>query len=153
MNISALQKDDTCPILDLGQEVDHSERVLVNLKGEELQVLKSVASGRINGRQCLIESFVDITEQKKAEQEREKLIADLQQAIDEIKTLSGIIPICASCKKIRDDKGYWNQVETYVASHSKAQFSHGMCPECSDTLYGDEPWYEKSRDSIFGKRK
>ena len=66
---------------------------------------------------------------------------NLQKALEEIKTLKGIIPICANCKKIRDDKGYWNQLETYLESHSDALFSHGICPECKNKLYGKEKWY------------
>jgi len=59
----------------------------------------------------------------------------------EVRTLRKFLPICANCKKIRDDKGYWNQIEVYIQKHSEASFSHGMCPECSDGLYGDEDWY------------
>jgi len=76
-------------------------------------------------------------ERKKAEEEREKLIGDLQKAPSEIKKLSGFLPICASCKKIRDDKEYWNQVEVYIRDHSEAEFSHGICPDCQKKLYGD----------------
>ena len=54
-----------------------------------------------------------------------------------MKTLSGLLPICSGCKKIRDDRGYWQQVEVYVARHSEAEFSHGVCPECSERLYGE----------------
>ncbi len=77
----------------------------------------------------------DISERRRVEQERETLISELQQALSEIKTLSGLLPICASCKKIRDDKGYWNQIESYIVTHSDAQFSHGLCPECAQKLY------------------
>jgi hypothetical protein len=59
----------------------------------------------------------------------------LEIAIDEIKTLSDLLPICSSCKKIRDDKGYWNQIESYIASHTNAKFSHGICPDCAKRLY------------------
>jgi CheY-like chemotaxis protein len=73
----------------------------------------------------------------------EKTNAELTQALANIKTLSGLVPICAGCKNIRDDRGYWNQVETYVAQHSNAKFSHGICPECARKLYpefaGDYP--------------
>ena len=62
-------------------------------------------------------------------------VAELSQAIDQIKTLRGIIPICASCKKIRNDAGYWQQVEVYVHKHTGADFTHGICPECMKTLY------------------
>ncbi len=64
-------------------------------------------------------------------------IEELHKAFDDIKTLRGIIPICANCKKIRDDKGYWSQVEVYVRKHSEAEFSHGLCPECAKKLYPD----------------
>lgn len=70
---------------------------------------------------------------------------NLQEALAEIKTLSGLLPICSKCKKIRDDKGYWNQIETYIKKHSQAEFSHGICPECSDELYGNKDWYKKMK--------
>ncbi len=61
----------------------------------------------------------------------------LQKAFDELKTLRGIVPICASCKKIRDDKGFWNQVEDYIRDHTEAEFTHGLCPDCANKLYPD----------------
>lgn len=85
--------------------------------------------------------MIDITERKKAEAQKEKLIKELQESLATVKTLRGLIPICSHCKNIRDDKGYWNQIEGYIQKHSDAQFSHGMCPECSDELYGKEDWY------------
>lgn len=88
----------------------------------------------------------DINDRKKAERDKEHLIVQLQNAITEIKILKGIIPICAGCKKIRDDKGYWNLLENYIEAHSDAAFSHGMCPECSDKAYGNEPWYIKMKE-------
>jgi PAS domain S-box-containing protein len=72
----------------------------------------------------------DISERKAAEQERELLIIQLQDALANIKTLKGLLPMCAWCKKIRDDKGYWKRVETYIREHSDASFTHGICPEC-----------------------
>lgn len=77
----------------------------------------------------------DITERKRAEEEREKLIVQLQQALAQVKQLSGFLPICASCKKIRDDQGYWRQVEEYIREHSEAEFSHSICPDCAKRLY------------------
>ncbi|MFH0998812.1 MAG: PAS domain S-box protein [Pseudomonadota bacterium] len=77
----------------------------------------------------------DITERKKKEDDMKELISQLQKAIEEIKTLKGIVPICANCKKIRDDKGYWEQVESYVSKHTEAQFSHSICPECLKEHY------------------
>ena len=77
----------------------------------------------------------EVENRKKAEAEKETLIDELKSALDEIKTLKGIIPICSHCKKIRDDKGYWNQLEKFIHDHSDAQFSHGICPECLDKHY------------------
>lgn len=68
---------------------------------------------------------------------------DLQATQDEVKTLRGIIPICSSCKKIRDDEGIWNQIETYIRSHSEAEFTHGICPDCRDKLYPELPKRDK----------
>ncbi len=64
-------------------------------------------------------------------------VHQLQNTLEHVKMLRGIIPICANCKKIRDDKGYWNQVEVYIRDHSDAEFSHGICPECVQKLYPD----------------
>jgi PAS domain S-box-containing protein len=79
----------------------------------------------------------DITKEKIALVEKENLIAKLEKALSEVKMLSGMLPICASCKRIRDDKGYWNQIESYIKAHSEADFTHGMCPECAKKLYPD----------------
>jgi PAS domain-containing protein len=80
---------------------------------------------------------LEILEREKAEQELEKLVVELQQALAKVKTLSGLLPICASCKKIRDDQGYWTQVEVYVRDHSHAEFTHSICPDCAKRLYPD----------------
>jgi PAS domain S-box-containing protein len=77
----------------------------------------------------------DISERKQHEKERDGLIDRLQKSLNKVRKLSGLLPICASCKKIRDDKGYWNQIEGYIRDHSEAEFSHGICPECSKKLY------------------
>lgn len=72
--------------------------------------------------------------------------AALINANEEVSKLQGILPICARCKKIRDDKGYWYQVESYIESHSDAKFSHGLCEECTDRLYGSEEWYPSKEE-------
>ena len=73
---------------------------------------------------------------KQVEEERGRLIQTLQGALAKIKRLRGMLPMCASCKKIRDDKGYWNQLEAYIEEHSEAEFTHGFCPDCMKKLYG-----------------
>ncbi len=87
----------------------------------------------------------DITDRKLAEEERDKLIVELQEALAKVRHLSGLLPICASCKKIRNDEGFWEQVETYISEHSEALFSHAICPECGKKLY---PEYY---DNVWGK--
>ena len=74
---------------------------------------------------------------KQAAEDQERLIAELKDALAQIKTISGLIPICAGCKKIRDDEGFWQQLESYLSRHSDAIFSHGLCPECVKRLYPD----------------
>jgi PAS domain S-box-containing protein len=82
-------------------------------------------------------AVLDVTDHHQAEAERERLIQELQMALARVKMLSGLLPICANCKKIRNDQGYWKQVETYISSHSEATFTHGICPECRHELYPD----------------
>jgi len=79
--------------------------------------------------------YKDISAQKKAEDEREKVISDLQKALAEVETLSGMIPMCSHCKKVRDDEGFWDQVEDYIAKRSNVDFSHGICPDCLKKYY------------------
>ena len=87
--------------------------------------------------------FFNITARKRTEEEREKLIHELQNALAEIKTLSGLLPICSHCKKICDDKGCWNQIESYIHKHSDTEFSHGICPECAKKYYPDYNLYDE----------
>ena len=82
-------------------------------------------------------------ERKRVQVEKDNLIVELKQALSEVKTLSGMLPICSSCKKIRDDKGYWNRIESYIKSHSQVQFSHGICPDCAKKIY---PEFESKKD-------
>jgi hypothetical protein len=79
----------------------------------------------------------DITDRKRAEKEREKLIKKLEEALKEIKALRGILPLCSFCKKIKNDKGHWEQVDVYIHEHSQADVSHSVCPECMRKHYSD----------------
>jgi PAS domain S-box-containing protein len=90
-----------------------------------------------DGRRLIVSTGRDITERKQAEQVREGLISELRDSMAKIKTLRGLIPICANCKRIRDDSGFWNQIEQFVRTHSEAEFSHGICPDCMGRLYPD----------------
>jgi len=84
-----------------------------------------------------VTAFRDITSQKELELERSQLILAYEDALNNIKTLKGLVPICASCKKIRDDKGFWNQIEIFIQERTDAEFSHGICPDCAKRLYPD----------------
>jgi PAS domain S-box-containing protein len=128
-----------CPITDLGERFDNAEQTLLTAKGGAIPILKTVVSVTLAGRKHLLESFLDITDRKEAEEEQERLIQKLRQALAEVQTLSGLLPICASCKKIRDDQGYWQQIEEYIQEHSNAEFSHSVCPDCAKKLY-PEVW-------------
>ena len=81
-----------------------------------------------------------VTLERKIQQqyrEKDELIARLQEALDNVKKLSGLIPICSNCKKIRNDEGYWKQIEGYISEHSEARFSHGICPDCAKKIYSE----------------
>lgn len=92
-------------------------------------------------------SLRDVTKRKNEEKERQQLVSELKEALANVKRLSGLLPVCASCKKIRDDEGHWNQMETYIEKYSDALFSHGICPECADSLYKNSKWYQKRRQT------
>lgn len=88
----------------------------------------------------------DITAQKQAELDRMSLIDELRRALEEVEKLRGLLPICASCKRIRDDNGYWNEVEVYFSKHSNVNFSHALCPDCTERLY-PEMWKRMVADT------
>jgi len=114
--------------------VIHLQSIKPNTYTERDLRLAERVSNQIAGAIANAQLF---TEQMKAEEERKKLISRLQETLGKVRKLSGLLPICASCKKIRDDKGYWNQMEAYIRDHSEAEFSHGICPECFKKLYPD----------------
>jgi hypothetical protein len=87
----------------------------------------------LRGRMAELEASE--TERKRAEEERERLVLELQDALAKVKTLSGLLPICASCKKVRNEEGHWHQLERYIQEHSELVFSHTLCPECAEKLY------------------
>jgi hypothetical protein len=104
---------------------------------EKMQLLNDLQAEKkqVMGLNKLLER--DIEKRKLTEKDKERLILQLQKALSEVKTLSGLIPICAQCKKVRDDKGYWNQIESYIHERSDADFSHSICPDCAKILYPD----------------
>lgn len=100
-----------------------------------MEKVSEIVQSRLKALNVELEQSVG--ELEKANTEKEALIHELRKTMKEVKTLQGIMPICANCKKIRNDSGYWEQVEKYIQDRSKAQFSHGLCPECARKLYPD----------------
>jgi FixJ family two-component response regulator len=100
---------------------------------DELEVRVRERTAELSGANAALKQ--EIEQRIRIQKEREDLIEELRRALAKVKTLSGLLPICASCKKIRDDGGYWNQIESYISKHSEAEFSHGLCPECAGRLY------------------
>ncbi len=132
----------------LGQGSNQLELTILGKDGSprycEINITLVIEHEQVTGIQGIAR---DVTDRKLAEQELEELIQRLQGALSSIKTLRGLIPICAWCKKIRDDSGYWKKVETYIEEHSDASFTAGICPECLKK--NDYPTYKE----IFGKKK
>ncbi len=120
------------PVLVLTGLADHDTGALAVQGGAQDYLFKGQVTGSL-----LVRSILYAIERKKMEVEREKLVRKLQEALAKVKLLSGFLPICCSCKKIRDDQGYWQQIEAYISHHSEAEFSHGLCEECSRKLYPD----------------
>jgi PAS domain S-box-containing protein len=117
------------------QAVDHVEMSLPRDHGRYIDVHLSPLLDRDGSTTGKVLVIHDLSERRRMELEREKLITELQTALGDIKTLRGLLPICSSCKKIRDDKGSWGGLERYIMDHSDAQFSHGICPDCMRKLY------------------
>ena len=119
-----------------GESIFHHETTFRRKDGNYINVLLTISpirdhSGLIIGTSCIAR---DITERERVRKEREKLIIELQEALAKVKALRGLLPICAWCKKIRDDKGYWQQIEAYIRDHSEADFSHCICPACAERV-------------------
>ena len=115
-----------------------SDYVVKDVDGGYLRLLPTVITK-------VLQQYALAEEKRKAEQEKERLIEKLQVAMAQVKKLSGLLPICAHCKKIRNDDGYWTQLESYISEHSDAQFSHGICPDCMEKYYSDLPDDDEDR--------
>jgi len=135
------------------KEYGRIHEVEIQVKAKDSAILDGLFSGEIiesQGKKYFLSVMINITERKRAEIEREKIVQELRQALAEVKTLRGIVPICANCKKIRDDRGFWEQVESYVTKHTEAEFSHSICPECMKKLY---PEFCKDEDFDTSKKE
>ena len=118
---------------------DHFETQHRRKDGTIIDLELSTNGAIYRGQKLIFCVCRDITERKQAETERERLILELQEALSRIKVLSGLLPTCSFCKKIRNDKGEWEQIETYIRDRSEADFSHSVCPECMEKRYPERP--------------
>jgi PAS domain S-box-containing protein len=120
-----------------GQRIERMEAERMRKDGSRLHVSMTISPVKNERGQVIGASIIarDITRRWQLERERENLINELQEALSKVKLLSGLLPICANCKKIRDTRGNWQPVEVYVHEHSLADFTHGICPECAHQLY------------------
>ena len=137
MMISYLEED----ILTEHREFNKEYRI-VNARDNETLWVHGIGHLKFDEDGSIYEMFgtiQDITEHK-------RLVTDLEEALNNVKLLSGLIPICSRCKDIRDDKGYWNQLEEYLDKHSQMSFSHSLCPKCAKELYGKEEWFNKMKE-------
>ncbi len=126
------QESDRSPYLILLTSKDKKEDIISGLEcGANDYLTKPFDVGELRARVDVGSRMLDLQETLNAK------VDELRRTLAEVKALRGILPICASCKKIRDDAGYWQQVEDYVHAHSEARFSHGVCPECMKELYPD----------------
>ncbi|MGO9414951.1 MAG: PAS domain S-box protein [Syntrophobacteraceae bacterium] len=116
-----------------GERIFHHEATYRSKDGHDIGVSLSISAIKDSAGNIIGVSTIarDISERERVRKEREKLIAELQEALVKVKALKGLLPICAWCKKIRNDQGYWQQIEAYIRDHSEADFSHGICPECA----------------------
>lgn len=143
-----------CPVIELIKTGVPSVKEHMHYAANGDKMFVEVSAYPVRDESGEIVSFIhiskDITERKRKEEERERLMLELQQSIAKVKTLSGLLPICASCKKIKDDQGYWSQIEAYIRDHSEAEFTHGVCPECAKKLYPeyyDKVWGREDKES------
>ncbi|HTA95495.1 MAG TPA: PAS domain S-box protein, partial [Verrucomicrobiae bacterium] len=120
-------------------QIDEGEWTFIRKNGSRFtsMLVVTALSDEIGNFTGFLGIFRDVSQRRQSEFEREKLVFELQEALAQVKTLSGLIPICAWCKNIRNDKGYWQNVEQYVRSRADVTFTHGICPDCTAKFHGD----------------
>jgi PAS domain S-box-containing protein len=112
-----------------------TELTLRRADGEPFRALVTDAAVVLADGAAILAFIQDVTERRRSEVDRERLIGELQRALADVKTLRGMLPICAHCKKIRDDQGYWNRIESFLREHSEAELTHGICPDCAEKYF------------------
>jgi len=131
---------EVCKIIKQDEKTSHIPIVFVTAISEAMDAARAFEIGAVD---YITKPFnpVTVKARVKTHIQLNNTMRNLEAALKDVKKLSGLLPICSNCKKIRDDNGYWSQIEAYIRDHSEADFSHGICPGCSDELYGKEDWY------------
>lgn len=143
INMPGLNGYEVCERLKADGGLREIPVIFISSLGETMDKVRAFGAGGVDyitkpfdfpEVETRIKTHLELRQQKRALTSR---VDELRQALDQIKTLRGILPICANCKKIRNDQGYWKQVETYISEHTDALFTHGICPDCAKKLYPD----------------
>jgi len=131
---------EVCKKIKQDEKTSHIPIIFVTAISEAMDAAKAFELGAVD---YITKPFnpVTVKARVKTHIQLNNTMRNLEAALKDVKKLSGLLPICSNCKKIRDDNGYWSQIEAYIRDHSEADFSHGICPGCSDELYGKEDWY------------
>ncbi|MBN2341003.1 MAG: response regulator [Deltaproteobacteria bacterium] len=145
---------DICREIRLQERLADTPVILVTVKSEERDVQAGLEAGAVDYIKkpvrhleltARVKSALKLSglvkQMRLADQEKQRLIDNLEMALKQVKELSGLLPICSVCKNVRDDNGYWQQIEDYIGAHSEANFSHSLCPNCAETIYGTESWF------------
>jgi len=131
---------EVCKKIKQDEKTSHIPIIFVTAISEAMDAAKAFELGAVD---YITKPFnpVTVKARVKTHIQLNNTMRNLEAALKDVKKLSGLLPICSNCKKIREDNGYWSQIEAYIRDHSEADFSHGICPGCSDELYGKEDWY------------
>lgn len=151
------QRSDICPdcgaknVFENNMEKSVNEQTGRDINGRQIwsKIVATPLRNDNGGIEAVLEVVMPITENKILEEANLRLITDLENVLTEVRKLSGMLPICSSCKKIRDDAGYWNQIEEYIKDHSEVQFSHSICPQCAQQLYSEFLDTKELDDRLF----
>jgi PleD family two-component response regulator len=131
---------EVCRIIKQDKKTSHIPIIFVTAISEAMDAARTFEIGAVD---YITKPFnpVTVKARVKTHIQLNDTMRNLEAALKEVKRLNCLLPICSNCKKIRDDKGYWNQIESYIRDHLEVEFTHGICPGCSDELYGNEDWY------------
>jgi len=142
---------EVCRIIKQDEKTSHIPIIFVTAISEAMDAARTFEIGAVD---YITKPFnpVTVKARVKTHIQLNDTMRNLEAAMKEVKRLNCLLPICSNCKKIRDDKGYWNQIESYIRDHLEVEFTHGICPGCSYELYGNEDWYIEMKNEENQKK-